>query len=451
MSGALELALAGAAGVGALATWAVVAGGRARQVQAQKARGATARDALSGFADRALELESVTAILTAAGETARRVFDASTVVCFEHPDEETWEARADGGMALGPAPASARSAFAWFRHNAFTTPAADLGERRFGAMREPLRVVMDTYGLDLLVPLVEQDRILAVLGLRLGRTPDPVERELLKIFRLELTAACGNVKLHREAAKVLTLARELDLASAVKLALSPDEREGAVGPLEWAGHYEAAGDAGSDFWAAYPIGTSKVMVVIGDAVGGGLGGTMVSAVVKSCCDAVFDGARQAIPPGELLSVLNAALYRPGAQPSYASCLAILFELEERRVTYASAGHPAPYRMRFDEGRVTLGVLAGSGPMLGDAAEVRYRESRTQLGPREVFLLHTDGLVRTMNRRGEAFGDRSLQRVLAAQDVPVPREVRDRILTAVAAHRDGVRLSDDLALVLVRVS
>jgi hypothetical protein len=447
----MDAAVVGAAGAAALASWAAVAVRRARALRSQRLRGAFARDALTAFADRALELESVTAILGAAGETAGRLFDCSKVVTFERTSDEGWEARDAAGGSIGAAPPVSRSSFGWFRHNPLIAASADLGNRRFGAMRGPLREVMDRYEIDLLVPLVEQSKVLAVLGLRLGRAPDELERELLKLFRLELTAACANVKLHKEAARVLTMAKELDLAGAVRLALSPDERDGAVGPLEWAGHYEAAGDAGSDFWAVYPLGTSRVMVVIGDAVGGGLGGTMVSAVVKSCCDAVFDGTRDSVPPGELLSVLNAALYRPGATPAHASCLAVLFELDERRVTYASAGHPAPYRIRFEGDQVSLGVLAGAGPMLGDSAELRYRESRTQLGDREVFLLHTDGLIKTRNPGDEAFGDRRLQRVLAGQVVPAPGQIRDSVLTALTAHRDGARLTDDLAVVLVRVS
>ena len=53
-------------------------------------------------------------------------------------------------------------------------------------------------------------------------------------------------------------AREVDLASAVKLALVPEESEGNAGALSWAGHYEAAGQAGSDFWAVYPLGAGRI-------------------------------------------------------------------------------------------------------------------------------------------------------------------------------------------------
>ena len=46
---------------------------------------------------------------------------------------------------------------------------------------------------------------------------------------------------------MLTLAKEIDLASAVKLALVPDEIEGSSVAVSWAGHYQAAGQAGTPF------------------------------------------------------------------------------------------------------------------------------------------------------------------------------------------------------------
>src|SRR5690606_25823330 len=268
-----------------------------------------------------------------------------------------------------------------------------------------------------------------------------------KLFRLEVTAACANVKLHRQAAHVLTLAREIDLASAVRLALVPDEAEGSAGPIRWSGHFEAAGQAGSDFWGVYPLRGGPVLFVIGDAVGSGLRGPMVAAVVKSACEAAFDGG-QGPGPAQLLALLNAAIYRP-AGPSHTRCFAALFDPAARRIVYANAGHTLPYRLAFVGPRPELGVLAGAGPLLGDSAEATYRENRSPLGAREGFVLFTDGLPKTRNRGGEAFGERRLQRVLGTLGEGTAREIREGVLTSLAAYRDGAPLADDVTLVVVR--
>lgn len=428
--------------------WLAITLQRARHRSHLSDLGAAARDALTRFADRALELETVHEILAHTKETAWRLFGCERVIAFEPgSDRGTWDAFVPGGEVLAPVPVHLRGPFAWFVHNLTTAARADLADRRFGAMRAPLRELMDRYEVDLLIPLVEHGRMLAVVGAQLGRRLTPLDRSTLMLFRLEVTAACANVKLHRQAAHVLTLAREFDLASAVKIALVPDESEGSSGSLSWAGHYEAAGQAGSDFWGVYPLTGGRVLVVIGDAVGSGLGGSMVAAVVKSCCDAVHD-ARGNPSPARLLAALNAAIHRP-ASPTHTRCFAALFEPSGRRVVYANAGHTLPYRMAFDGGKAGLGVLAGAGPLLGDSVDPVYRENRTPLATRESFLFFTDGLVKARNREGEAFGDRRLQRVLAGLSEGSARETREGVLTALAAHRDGGALSDDVSIVVVR--
>jgi phosphoserine phosphatase RsbU/P len=224
-----------------------------------------------------------------------------------------------------------------------------------------------------------------------------------------------------------------------------------VGAISWAGHYQPAGQAGSDFWAVYPVGGGRAMFLIGDAVGTGLGGSMVAAVVRSCCDAVYDASRGSSDggpgPPELLAALSSALQRPST-PSHARCFAALFDPASRRILYANAGQTLPYRINF-AGGTQLGVLAGSGPLLGDTIDQAYRENRSPLGSPEVFVLFTDGLVKARSREGEPFGERRLQRVLAAQKDASAREIRERILTSLAAYHDGGPLADDIALVVVR--
>ena len=438
-----------AAAVALFLVWLLVSLGRAGRRSRSGELGGMARDALTQFADRALEIEDVHEILLVAKETAWRLFGCERMVAFEPgADRGAWDVFIPGGEALAPVPANLRGPFGWFVHNRTVALSADLGDRRFGAMRAPLREIMQRYQVDLLIPLVQNQRVLAVIGLQLNRRPTPLDREVLVLFRLEATAACANVKLHAQAAHVLTLAKELDLASAVKLALVPDEAEGSSGSVSWAGHFEGAGQAASDFWGSYILGDGKVLFVIGDAVGSGLGGSMVAAVVKSCCDGVYDGNPGGPGPAQLLGALNNAIFRPSA-PAHTRCFSVMFDPAAQRVVYANAGHTLPYRMSLF-GKQELGVLAGAGPLIGDSADAEYRENRSPLAAREGFVMFTDGLVKAQNAAGEPFGERRLQRVLAQQTDAAARDIRAAVLGALTAYREGTPLVDDVALVVVRV-
>jgi serine phosphatase RsbU (regulator of sigma subunit) len=410
---------------------------------------ASARDALTEFAERTLELHSVAEILAFAAHGARVIFGCTRVVAFVPSTEQGgWDASVPGAEELGGVAPQLRPLFGWFRHNHATASAADLAEPRFGAMRGLLAEVMNGYQVDVVVPLVDRGQTLGALALRIGRKLTDADRELMKLFRLQVTAACANVRLHREAAHLMTLAKEVDLASAVQRALVPADPEGSLGPLRWAGHYRPAGEAGSDFWTAYRLDGHRLMLVIGDAVGTGLAGSMVSAVAKACCDAFIDAQSDTLDPGTLLGTLNRALWRP-TNPLHMTCFAALLDHDKGEVQWANAGHTLPYVLGHDSGQPVLHVLAGAGPLLGDAPETGYRVHQRPLVTHDALVLYTDGIVNATNLRGIEFSERRLQRVIVAAAQGTPAALRDRILQAVEEFRGGAQLADDEALVVVR--
>jgi phosphoserine phosphatase RsbU/P len=97
----------------------------------------------------------------------------------------------------------------------------------------------------------------------------------------------------------------------------------------------------------------------------------------------------------------------------------------------------------------LGVLTGSGPMLGDIADARYASSTRGLARGDGVLLYTDGLVEAMNLSRVPFGERRLQRALSAAKTASPPRVRDAIVKAVDDFRSGAPVNDDELLVYVR--
>lgn len=429
-----------------LAAWAVAVAARRQGHSSAGAREDVAEQALTGFVERSLEIGSVGEVLADAAATAQAAFGATRVVVFEPGAKEgSWEAQA-GGQALDPVPDAARGVFGWFKHNVDVILLDEVAGPRYGAMRLPLADLAKRYGLDAFLPLVDRGHTIAALGLALGRKPSAHERGLLGHLRVEITAAAANVRLHREAAHKLTLEKEVDLASAVQLSLVPPQAEGRSGKLSWAGHYRPGGQTGSDFWSSYDLGGGRVLLVIGDVIGTGLAGSMVSAVAKSCCDSLH-AAGAATDPGALLTALNRALHRH-ARPIHMTCFAGVFDPASASVTYANAGHPMPYQVRAAEPR--LGVLVGTGPMLGDAAESRYVAARRPLAPGDLVLLYTDGVVEAMNDKRASFGERRLQRSLvAAAELPLAA-ARDRLLAALEEFRGGAAPTDDEALVVVRV-
>jgi serine phosphatase RsbU (regulator of sigma subunit) len=401
---------------------------------------------LAEFVVRSLELHGLAEVLADAAATGQAAFGASRAVVFEPGAKDgAWDVWLPGPQPLDPVPDAARGVFGWLKHNATSIALDDLSGPRYGAMRLPLGELKTRYGIDLLVPLVDRRQVIAALGLALGRRPSAHELELIDHLRIEATAAAANVRLHREAAHKLTLEKEVDLASAVQRTLVPAVSEGSTAPLSWVGHFRPAGQAGSDFWTAYELGPGRLLVVVGDVIGSGVAGSMVSAAAKSCCDALAAHGK-IVAPGTLLSLLNRALYRP-VKPSQMTCFAALFDAKRHTLSWANAGHALPYLAAAGEDK--LSVLTGAGPMLGDSAEATFDSHERTLAAGDTVLLFTDGLVEAMNRERISFGERRLQKAFARCSAQKPAAARDHILAALDGFRAGVEPVDDEVLVIVR--
>lgn len=426
--------------------WLVVAAIRMVRIQAATSESGGAQEVLAEFAERSLEMESIDQILELSATTARQVFGASRAVSFLHGVQEgSWDARLAGTTEGEPVPPALRGMFGWFKHNSAIAVRGDLSNTRFGAMRGPLKQIMDKYDIDVVMPLVHNTQMLGAFGFNLGHRPSAIQRALMNKFRLETTAASANVQLHREASHVISLAREVDLASAAQQALVPDEFDGTASSVQWAGHFSAAGEAGSDFWCTYPLG-NRLLVIVGDATGVGLAGSMVSAVVKSCCDAIIDAHGEHVDPASLLGTLNRALWRP-EKSAHMTAFAALFDVQQGIVKYANAGHRFPYHLSASG---KLGVLRGSGPVLGDELQSRYTIQEQAIGRGDTLVFFTDGIVSTSKDGGKPFGERRLQKLIAdAGDLPPPA-LRDRIVNEITRYRDTSPRKDDEVLVVTRV-
>ncbi len=432
---------------------------RSKKIVALRAQRARVRKDLTEFARAATRENGISEIVSLAAEVAANSFGAHRVVLLLE-DETGWVASQPVGPPPPPLPPGLSGLFGWFKHNPSIASESELSRGRFGAMRTPLRLLMDTYAVDLIMPLVHHGKIFAVVGMAVDRAPTILDRELLRIFRLEVTAACANVRLHFEASHLFSLTEEVDMANSIELAMVPENLSGGAGPFHWSGHFKAAGKGGSDFIGIYPVSERSVMVVIGDAVGYELAGTMVSAVVKSCCDEVMRLAPRETSPAALLETLNASLYRAN-RPALASCLAMLFDAEAKTVTYSNAGHLQPYSVQAaaaptPKHGADVGVLKGAGALLGDLERPEFKLCTAPLDKTGCFVLLSDGLLAPRDGAGNDYGYRRFHRLLKTLPCDDPQAVRDGILGAIATHSPAgsakeKSVPDDQALLVVKCS
>ena len=215
--------------------------------------------------------------------------------------------------------------------------------------------------------------------------------------------------------------------------------------LEVAAEYVAAeGQVAGDFFLVVPGPDGRVLLAVGDAVGHGVGAARRAAYARAML-ATF--ASYDHDPARLLELANTALVE--SDPTGMNFItAVCALVHDDRVTWASAGHPAPWYLDTGE------PLATAPPLepLGITRDIHYGARASNLPRAGGVLLFSDGLPEARHARAgdgrRLLGEEVAREQLVAHRGEGPESVV-RALRVTACDFAGGALADDLCLLAAR--
>ncbi|MFE6971545.1 SpoIIE family protein phosphatase [Isoptericola sp. NPDC057653] len=263
-----------------------------------------------------------------------------------------------------------------------------------------------------------------------GHGPSAEEREVAARFTEAITVALANLR---------TFAEEHRIAMALQRRLLPADLA-VRGGLEIAARYEASDarlDVGGDFYDAFDLPDGRVAVVIGDVQGHSLRAATVMAEVRLTLRAYL---REGHDAAQALDLLNDSLQQD--HPELVTVCVCVVDPVDGTTEMTDAGHLPPLLVRTD-GAV---VAEKSGArLLGLTGPPARPVRRDRLGPGDLLVLVTDGLV---ERRDRTLRQGVGELVTAAAPLAglAPAEACDRLVDAF----DDAGREDDVAVVIVRL-
>ncbi|MEH0970998.1 PP2C family protein-serine/threonine phosphatase [Micromonospora sp. CPCC 205546] len=265
--------------------------------------------------------------------------------------------------------------------------------------------------------------------------------ELAREFAARAGAALDAAELYGE---------QVHLARVLQNSLLPPGLP-AVPGAALAGGYRAAGDRlriGGDFYDVFPVPAGAIFA-LGDVAGKGVGAAVLTGRVRQSLRTLRLVEQR---PLELMRLLNEALFdAPDAARRSQFTTLLLGTLDAVpgggvAVRIAGGGHPSPLRVDAD-GAVTS--VAVGGMPVGALAAARFAEVDLRLGPGELLLAYTDGVVEARGGPDgqEMFGEERLRAALASAAGLAPAALVDRLLELVDGWLDGQH-QDDIAMLAV---
>ena len=244
-------------------------------------------------------------------------------------------------------------------------------------------------------------------------------------------------------ASLLTLQRELDVASTIQQSMLPQvfpERP----DCELYAKMIPAKAVGGDFYDFFFRDDGRLGVVIGDVSGKGVPAALFMSIARAL---VKSTALTGVSSAECLRRVNQLLCEEKLSHLFITLFYAIVDLEHGHVEFCNAGHNPPYHIA--DGKSPRPLERPSGIVLGVEPEAEYEAGSLELQRGDSLFLYTDGITEARSLSQAFYGDERLEQRLAEAADSCERRVQT-LLDDVGEYVRGADQSDDITALAVRL-
>ena len=242
------------------------------------------------------------------------------------------------------------------------------------------------------------------------------------------------------------MARDLRIAREIQMGILPADLAAATKGtgLDVHAAIEPAREVGGDLYEVLRASDDRVVVALGDVSGKGIPAALFMAVAVTVLRTL---ARQIVEPDEILRRLNDELAEQNPRGMFVTLQCLVFNLAERRVSCAGAGHHRLAVLSTD--RPPRLACPSSGRPAGLMPCNPVERETLPLASGDTFVLFSDGVSEALNPAEDLYGEERLLAALSTTSVTTPAEAVTRVMADVRAFTAGAKQSDDITVLAVQ--
>ncbi len=253
--------------------------------------------------------------------------------------------------------------------------------------------------------------------------------------------------MHESEIEKKRIEEELSLARKIQQGLLPKGNPPVKG-LDIAGISIPALTVGGDYFDYIPLGTNKLLVVVGDVSGKGMSAALYMSKIQGMIQII---APMYHDPKEILIQVNRRIYESLERRSFITMILALFDLETKEVRICRAGHNKALIGVNGSLEYLKGGGIGLGLERGPVFEQELEEVRQPLNNNSIFVFYSDGLTEAMNEGMSQFGEDAVFDIVKQRRGQGALELQRTILKSVEDFRGSAEQNDDLTVVVVKAS
>jgi serine phosphatase RsbU (regulator of sigma subunit) len=248
------------------------------------------------------------------------------------------------------------------------------------------------------------------------------------------------------AQQLATIQKELETARQIQLSILPSAVP-KIKDLDIAARYIPMTSVAGDFYDFIVVDEKHIGILVADVSGHGMPAALIASMLKI---ALSSQLSHAADPARVLLGLNETLCGK-FQHHFVTAAYVFVDMENRKLTYAGAGHP-PLLLWGESGGVRS--VEENGLFLGKFSFATYTSVDLPIKAGDRILLYTDGIPETTNPAGIEFGTDGFREFLEVERSTSADRFADQLLDELSrwsARRANEDLDDDITIVAIHVT
>ncbi len=301
-------------------------------------------------------------------------------------------------------------------------------------------------GFELMIPMVIKDETKGMILLGGKKSKEAYSRQDIEFISSVGSLAIisiENSRLFKEALEKQKIERDLETARIIQKNLLPHNLP-VNENYEIAALSESARQVGGDYYDLFTNSAGNIVFAVGDVSGKGITASLLVANSQAYLKSIN---KMNLPIREATGLLNDLVKESTVSGTYITFFWGILD-SDKKLTYVNAGHNPPLLIRngniqkLDKGGLVLGMMKTMFP---------YEAETIQLEPGDYIIAFTDGITEAMNSDEEEYSDERFENLCSGFSGISAEEVKDNILKDVLSFTNGFEQSDDLTLLVVKVS
>ncbi|MCP4292301.1 MAG: SpoIIE family protein phosphatase [bacterium] len=314
--------------------------------------------------------------------------------------------------------------------------------------RHEEKSLLARHGMQLLIPLITQERLIGLVALPARPTGEDYEVheiQLLTIVAGQVALQVENTRLYEEEVAKQKLEEEMAMARKIQSRLLPSTIPEFDGVQIDAINISSKQVSG-DYYDVIERNDGKLALIIADVSGKGMPASILASNLQAALRAHCDICHS---PAEVLEKINLQIHASTDPSHFATLFLAIFDPETHTMVCSSGGHNPPVIMR-ENGQVEL--LEAGGLPLGAFGFGTYQEEEVTLEKGDLVFFYTDGVTETKGPDGdEDFGEDRLNDALRDHRIKNVDDLFEELQSQLHSFSGTTEIDDDITMVGLKIT